>query len=62
MKPIMTIQENSEKYMTSVNGLSLTIEKNVVVYCNDTKLHPRMIAIEFLAALANIQDWNLINI
>lgn len=61
-KPIITMRETDSAYCAKTEGVSVTIAKNLCLRRGDTIEHPRLMAIETVAEIANLTEWNLMNI
>lgn len=62
ISPIMTLCETETSYCATVNGESVTVQKDAIEINNGIRNHPRLMAIEVAAKQAQIADWILFNV
>lgn len=60
-RPIMTLTETDTAFNATINDISVSIDKSTKTIINGVKQHPRLMAIEQAAKLANVNDWILFN-
>ena len=60
-KMVMILKESSTEYSAEINGFTATVLKDSVIIENGVKQHPRLLAINRAANLANVTDWILVN-